>query len=580
MIIKSTPDDQMPSDAQRHAFPYDQDSVPGPASSSHILEEALRLLLAPNTDYHVRVQATRRLARCGPSTLPLVLATLSSTPEILVPAWPWWPPQYEHCSRLLANLCLKAELRLDELLKHPTLSEPAGPVLWISAIEATTHLPGTNYEDLLCAALASPWKTVRYASAITLATRAGRTTLAPATISALYACLDEEEDFPVRLTAAYTLLHCREYIGLDILLQLLNPKAPFEVRKAVTFLLATELPVHLSVAQREQLTTCLLYVLEDPLTEPELATQASHALSKVALPSLLPTLIDLLQAERPALQILALTTLEEIANSSMMRRMMRRHTLHTYIMPLLRSPESEVRRQACYTLASCGGEYVAAVFGTIALNREHPAHMEALEGLRMLRGVLRASIRENTVRWLLHALKDADEAVQVTALDSLSYILVQARTQGKRQALQEISGFIANDPLILLLLNVPGAWVRQRTIELLGLLWSPHTTFMPPQNEMLRLLTDSDSGVRACAAFVCGHIGARWAVPGLIQSLLDEDPHVSQTAFNALCQLTTTADPIFCAVLQELARLAQASQPYPLAQQALQILHKSQRQKP
>ncbi|GHO50200.1 HEAT repeat domain-containing protein [Ktedonospora formicarum] len=569
MITRSTPDDPTPGSQTINTNQNRECQPP-------TVQEALALLLASDTDYHTRVQVTRRLARCGPSILSLVLSMLSDAQEILKPAWPWWPPQYEHCSRLLANLSQKTRLRLDELLHHPSLVGPAGPVLWISAIEATAHLT-TNYEDLLRNGLASPWHTVRYAAAIALATLASKTTLAPLTITALYPCIQAEEELSVRLTAAYALIHCREHIGLDVLLELLDPAAPREVRKAVIFLLSAELPFQLSVAQREQLTTCLLYLLEDPHTENEVALQVSHALSKIALPSLLPTLIDLLHAERAPLQVLALTTLEEMTRTVMMRRMMRKHTIHTHIMPLLRSPESTVRRQACYTLASCGGEYVAAVLGTIAHNVEHPAHIEAIEGLRLLRGVLQASMRINVVRWLLHVLTEAHEELQVTALDTLAYILVQARTQGKRQALQEISALIINDPLIVLLLNDPSAWVRQRTIELLGMLWSPHTTFIPPQNHMLRLLlSDSDSGVRACSAFVCGHIGARWAIPGLIQTLLDEDVHVAHTAFNALCQLHSITDPLFYAILQELTRLnsIDAETKHPLATLAGQILHK------
>jgi hypothetical protein len=59
----------------------------------------------------------------------------------------------------------------------------------------------------------------------------------------------------------------------------------------------------------------------------------------------------------------------------------------------LRSPAAEVRRQASYTLAACGGECVAAVLGTIVLNRDHPAHIEAIDSLRLLYGMLRTPRR-------------------------------------------------------------------------------------------------------------------------------------------------------------------------------------------
>src|SRR5581483_10409492 len=65
------------------------------------VQAALTLLLGPETEYSMRVRAVRRLAKQGPAILPVLLSTLSSFPAITVPAWPWWPPQYEHCARLL-----------------------------------------------------------------------------------------------------------------------------------------------------------------------------------------------------------------------------------------------------------------------------------------------------------------------------------------------------------------------------------------------------------------------------------------------------------------------------------------------
>ena len=85
-------------------------------------------------------------------------------------------------------------------------------------------------------------------------------------------------------------------------------------------------------------------------------------------------------------------------------------------------------------LAACGGEYVAAVLGTIIQNREHPGHLEAIDSLRLLHGVLRAPVRMNVVRWLLRVLTQPEEEIQVTALDSLAYLLWQARTHGQKQA--------------------------------------------------------------------------------------------------------------------------------------------------
>nr|BBH88334.1 hypothetical protein KTC_30850 [Thermosporothrix sp. COM3] len=539
---------------------------------------ALVQLLAPDTDYHTRLLASRRLARYGPDALPLILQTLSAHEEITEPEWPWWPPQYEHCSRLLLHLSQKAALPLEALLQHPAIEHPPGPVLWISVIEAAELQGEPRYESLFREGLNTPWTTVRYAAALALVTRARNVTLDRATIQALYTHQHPEEAFPVRLTTAYALLNSREYAGLGTLLQLLHPHTPPEVRKAALFLLATEMPLNLSINQREQLATSLMQSLYD--TDMELALQAAHALSIISPPSVLPPLSEMLRSPRPRLQLVALTALEEITRKDTMRRMIRSYSLPTEIQRLLKSPVDEVRRQAAYTLAACGGEYVKAVFGTIMLHPEHPAYVEAIEGMRLLHGALRASNRRHIVRWLLGPLQQHDEHIQVTALDSLAYLLYLARNQGKKKALQDISQLITQDPVILELLNDPSAWVRQRTLELLGMLWNPHAMFITPHAQILRLLlNDPDSGVRACAAFVCGHIGARWAIPALIQALLDHDEHVAQTAFHSLCQLTSTDDPLFNAVVHELSYLgpSESGEPHSLMVAAQEHLKQTQR---
>src|SRR5712692_2217549 len=100
-----------------------------PESRTHHQESilaAMALLLGPETDYHVRVRATQRLARQGPAVLPVLLATLSNYPEITSPPWPWWPPQYEHCSRLLIALSDPTQIGIEDLLRHPALEQCAG----------------------------------------------------------------------------------------------------------------------------------------------------------------------------------------------------------------------------------------------------------------------------------------------------------------------------------------------------------------------------------------------------------------------------------------------------------------------
>ncbi len=106
------------------------------------IQVALALLLGPETDYQIRTRATRRLTKQGLAILPSLLTTLNNYPEITTPPWPWWPPQYEHISRLLLSLIQYEQLHLEDLLHHPVLEQPIGPVLWISVLE-TTNLPPT-----------------------------------------------------------------------------------------------------------------------------------------------------------------------------------------------------------------------------------------------------------------------------------------------------------------------------------------------------------------------------------------------------------------------------------------------------
>src|ERR1700739_4197600 len=115
---------------------------PGGASSSlqqpqkEQILAAIVLLLGPDTDYHKRLCASRRLATAGAAVHPFLLKTLHTHPEIVTPTWPWWPPQYEQIGRLLIQLSQNARLSLEDLLHAAYLTPPPGPVLWTSIIEA------------------------------------------------------------------------------------------------------------------------------------------------------------------------------------------------------------------------------------------------------------------------------------------------------------------------------------------------------------------------------------------------------------------------------------------------------------
>ena len=511
--------------------------------------KALTLLLGPETAYATRLRATRYLARQGSAVLPLLLSTLHHYPELISPPWPAWPPQYEQCSRLLIHLCQNADLSLDALLQHPAISQPAGPVLWTSVIEAVDAQPDAAYESLLCNGLAAPWETTRYAAAMALANLISIRPLDESTRTALRICQSTQEPVSVRLAASYALLRCGDSSGIEVLMKLLVDNKTGEVCKATIFILATEPPTHLNPQQHEQLTRLLLTALIDENTE--ISQLAARTLGSIVHPSTALLLFPLLAASLPSVQIAALLALEEMAQHKTIRLILRQHMFSARVLPLLQSTSSAVRRQASYTLAAIGGKYVTAVLGTALQNREHIGQIEAIEALRLLQGVLRHPTREKVVQWLLYVLAQPKEEVQVTALDSLAYLVWQTRTRSKLLASTAICSAINQDGTTLRLLASPHAWVRQRAIELLCMLDD-----QPPalHAQLLHLLYhDIDSGVRACIAFILGQVAARWAIPALLQTLLDSDEFVAITALNALAQLATAADAIVLYSIQELA---------------------------
>jgi HEAT repeat protein len=442
-------------------------------------------------------------------------------------------------------------------------------------IEAAGLVSQADVEELFCQGLNTPWATTRYAATMALASKASKNVLQPTTLAILRTHQDKCEALPVRLTSAYALLSSGDSSGMEVLIEFLNPHAHEEARKAATFILATEISIPLSASLRERLMHDLLLLLRD--LNNEIALLAARALRHIAQPSALPAIRDILEQDDPEMQIRALTALEEIIECLSMRRTTQQQAFPALIAPLLRSERIEVRRQASYTLAAIGGEYTLAVLGTTTLNDEHPGHIEAIEGLRLLYNALRHPTREIVIRWLLHTLQKGEEKSQVTALDSLTYLLWQARTRGQKRIWQKMSHTVMDNGIIVALLYANSTWVRQRTVELVGML-AEHETITPLVRRcMLSLLhTDSDSAVRACVAATCGQTSARWAIPDLIQALLDEDEQVTITALNALGQLATHDHRIVFHVVQELARHG-AGQPQSTIQQEAQTLLKKWR---
>jgi HEAT repeat protein len=546
------------------------------------IHAALALVLGPETDYQLRQRAAQRLARSRGPILSLLLTTLTNYPEITSPEWPWYPPQYEHTAHLLLTLCQREHLQLEDLLHHPALQQqPAGPVLWISLLEAAGMHTKKAHEQLLRDGLNTDWMMTRYAAAMALSQKACYFQLQPETLQMLHCHQGAGEAYPVRLTASYALLHAHDQAGLEGLLDLLNPYIPIEVRKAAIFTLATEPALRLPITQRKKLVDLLFSLLND--ADQEVVQQAAHALSKLMFPSHLPRLFTLLLHGDMEQKIVLLTTLEEIAPRPRIRTRLRQQALPTHLLPFLQHEHPELRRQACYTLAACGGEYAAAVFGTIVGNPAHPGHCEALESIRHLNGALHAPLRGNITRWLVQALETKRTEVQATALDSLIYLIWQASTFGPQKAWREMSRYVSLHAPLLSLLQTQHVRIRQRTIELLSALGYQLTISSVLEEQLLQsLLIDKDSKVRAAIAQFCGQISAYQAVPALLQALLDSNKQVAITALLALEQmmLTMKDHSIILYVMQELVCIHKTRNEtlHELSQQAQRILDNWQQQ--
>lgn len=521
---------------------------------------ALALLLGEGTGAEARFRAARRLARQGPTVLPALLEALNRCPEFTAPSWPWWPPQYEQCGRLLLHLSREARVRLDALLHHPAVSQPAGPVLWTSVIEAAARVPRENYEPLLRAGLQSPWRSASYAAAIALGNLAGIVTLSEESIMALRMCQDAGQVLPLRLAASHALLRHDNSQGVAGLIALLDSSMPNKMGKAAAFVLASESPLrNIDAQHRSQLVQWAVCALRD--NDAEVGLYAAQVLSGIAVPSMLPPLAPVLASENTQAQIAALSALEEMAARKTMRAAVYQCALPTQVTALLHSESAEVRRQAAYTLAALGGGYAMAALGTALLNDDQHGRIAAIEGLRLLPGALRQQRCERITRWLLHILREAaaslsggevigQEEAQVTALDSLAYLALQAR-RGRRLALRAISEMVWRDGTAPQLLASGSAWVRQRALEFLGMLDNIPPACLERIISILR--SDEDSGVRACAAYMLGQMNEHSAIPNLLLALLDPDEHVAQTALNTLARLASPNDPIVAYVLRELS---------------------------
>lgn len=522
--------------------------LPCPRQREKVLA-AIALLLGSETGYRKRLQASQFLAGSGPDILPLLLRILHHSPQITTPSWPWWPPQYEQVGRLLLQLSQAAHIPLADLLHMPYLTQPPGPVLWTGVMEAVRLLPHTQCEPLLLAGLEAPWWTVRYAAATAVANRAGHVSPGPQVRQAL--CRREQSDpiMPVRLAACRALVRCADQSGVDTLLLLLEQSAPPELRKAATFLLATEPVTPSGALSRQRLQGALLQALQD--NDPQLTQHAACALHRVADAGTLPALEPLL--EHPALHVrlATLTALEELAGHRTMRNAMQHRLLPQRIASFLHTREPEIRRQSCYTLARLGGEYATAVLGTLVLDERHPAHLEAIEALRLLPEIFCPSVLARVTRWLLHALDQPIEMIQVCALDSLVHIAWQARVRQRSGVLRTAGEEISQSRCLWQLLTSASARVRQRTGELL-LQLDPYLDV--PHALLLNLLRDdSESRVRACTARALGQAGALWAIPDLLLATQESNEQVAEAALDALGAMPLPDNTLLICAFKELA---------------------------
>jgi HEAT repeat protein len=518
-----------------------------PRQSEQVLA-AIVLLLGAETSYRKRLQASQFLAASGPDILPLLLRMLHHYPEITKPSWPWWPPQYEQVGRLLLQLSQAARIPLADLLHAPYLTRPPGPVLWTGVMEATRLLPRAEDEPLLLAGLDAPWWTVRYGAATAVANRAGQLAPAPQVRQALSHSQHSDPATPVRLAACRALVRCADDRGLEMLIQLLEQTVPPEERKAAAFLLATE-QVTPGAQIRERLLSSLLQALQD--SDPQITLYAACALRTVADAHTLPALASLLEHPCPHVRQATLTALEELAGQPTLRRAMQHRLLPQRIASLLHTREPELRHQSCCALAALGGEYATAVLGTTVLDDLHPAHLEAIEALRLLPEIHCPSVTARVTRWLLHALDQPLELARVCALDSLAYIAWQARTHQRGGVARAMGAELSQCGCLQRLLACASARVRLRTLELL-LLLDPHLEL--PRAPLLDLLRhDSDSAVRACSARLLGQVGAPWAIPDLLKATQQSEDHVAEAALDALGAMPLLDDTLLTCAFKELA---------------------------
>jgi HEAT repeat protein len=539
------------------------------------IQIAFTLLLGPKTSHHSRVQAIDSLLAQQKDVLPLLLQTLNTYPEIVTPAWPWSPPQYTYIARLLLQLCQKAQVSIESLLVHPALTQLPGPVLWTSLISTINLLTHEDHEAFLCQALKTQWSSVRYAAAMALAARARCKPLHQSTQVELQnqqgTCKDASTSFAI----AYAEFMSGLPDGLHTIITLLQTSTPTFLQKATVFLLATDQSLHLVPTDKKRIALCLLPLLLS--SDQELAQNAAIALSTMLTPATLKSLYSLLATASVQQQNTLLIALEEMAHRPGLRNHLRYHSHLVHMLPLLQSVDATVRRQTCYTLASIGGEYATAVLGTVVLEKNHVAHNNAIESLRYLYKSNRASLRIVVIRWLLQAMGENDTLGQVQALDAFTFLLWQAHENKNKTQWRTMSKELLQHGGIQNVLQSPEPAIRQKAIKMLAFCdsnFNRTVTLHPLILCMLR--TDKDRYIRTDVVALCKIMKARWALPDLLQTLLDPDIHVAHMVIASLEAIATTKDTtVVCALIELVQFHAALDATYStLAHDALGLLQK------
>ncbi len=183
------------------------------------------------------------------------------------------------------------------------------------------------------------------------------------------------------------------------------------------------------------------------------------------------------------------------------------------------------------------------------------------------------------MRWLLQAMCEGNEVGQIQALESFIFLLWQAREHKSNAQWRNMSKELLQHESIQQVLRSPNASIRRRAIKMLAFCdRSLNSTFALHSLLLCMLRTDKDQHIRVGIVVLCKTMRARWALPDLLQALLDPDVHVAHAIIASLETIATEKDAAVICALSELAHFHTAVDPARamLAHKALLLLQKWQ----